>query len=187
MTLSDKSRKTIEIFDELEKDISLFKQSTGLECIKSCQGECCNNENIHTTILEFIPLAFHLYNIQKAEEIFQLIEHKEDKVCILFDRENGGRCKYYEYRGLICRLFGFSSIRLKDNTPSIVTCKLIKSVYTRAIQSQLNPIIMADYQNRLMAIDIELGSKFYPINESIKKAIEKIGLYHKMEALTKVR
>ncbi|MGC8927542.1 MAG: YkgJ family cysteine cluster protein [Myxococcota bacterium] len=167
----------IEIFNEVEREIRHFKNSTAIECVEFCGGECCNKEDIFATILEFIPLAFHLHNINKAEEKYYLLKSKGDKICILYDKENSGRCEYYEYRGLVCRLFGFASIRLKDNSPSMVTCRFIKSRYIRQIESQLNPIVMADYQRRLMAIDIELGCRFYPINEAIQKAIEKIGLY----------
>jgi Fe-S-cluster containining protein len=177
MNLWDKSNRVIELYKELDFEIYLYKNSTGVECVPQCKGECCKREDIYATTLEFLPLAFMLFQ-QNREEVIERIYSTESKICLLFD-ENTGRCTEYNYRGLICRLFGFSSIRLKDGSLSIVSCGYIKSAFKRAIESQIDPIIMADYHKKLMGIDLELAKEESPINIAIRRAVEKVGLFIK--------
>jgi len=177
MDLRKKREKVIDLFNELDFRIYLYRQSTGIDCVEYCKGECCEKEDIFATTLELIPLAFMLFE-QKKEGMIERIYSTEDRLCLLFDK-NTGRCTEYNYRGLICRLFGFASMRMKDGSLAIVSCRHIKSVFKRAIESQIDPVLMADYHTRLMGIDIELAREENPINTAMRRAVEKVGLFIK--------
>ncbi len=178
MDLYEKCRLVEEIFEELDREISEYKSSSGIFCPQNCGGECCNKDDICATVIEFIPLAFFLHNTQISEKIHNEAESKKDGLCVLYSQETG-RCLFYEQRGLVCRLFGFSSIRDKTSRPQIVTCKRIKELYKESIQKNPCNIIMADYHRRLSLTDLRLGSGLLHINEAIKKAIEITGIFLK--------
>lgn len=177
-----------ELFLELEKDISEFREKTGIYCISGC-GACCKKPDIEATALEFLPFAFYVYKQGEAENIFKQLDEGKD-ICILFKsfpekNINAGTCTRYAHRGLICRLFGFSARVNKHEKPELATCKIIKESQkenyqnaVRNIERGINVPVMRDYYFRLRAIDENLGGKFYPINQAIMQALEKVMIYY---------
>src|SRR6185295_15429071 len=120
----------LKIYHKLEKETKQFQAETGLHCIAGC-GRCCENPRIETTVAELMPLAFRLF--QRGEESGWLdkANRSESKgQCIFYKPdpliEGKGRCSVYQWRPLICRLFGFSAITDKKGRPSLVTCAVIK-------------------------------------------------------------
>ena len=80
----------------------------------------------------------------------------------------------YDYRGLICRLFGFSARSNKKNELHLISCKIIKSgIHPDLLAGQINdaPVSSAWYL-KLYGIDPQLATKHLPINEAIRKALE---------------
>jgi hypothetical protein len=113
-----------------------------------------------------------------AETFYNRIEeHPENSICVMFSAlgDRPGGCTRYEYRGLICRLFGFSSGNDKSGQKRLITCKTIKE--TQAYK-QLKPARLdkspgaADYYMQLAAIDFTLANELLQINDAIKRAIE---------------
>ncbi len=177
------------VFEKLQKEINLFQEQTTLHCLSGC-GKCCTKPEISATVLEFLPLAYHLHKADQAMPLLESMEKDPDSaICHLFQplvvERTSGFCAEYKYRGLICRLFGYSASRDKNGQKKLVTCQLIKNDQPVAFQLteegiKSNAIAvpqMSDYQSQLMAIDWELGSKFYPINEAIRKALELVLFY----------
>lgn len=163
----------------------MFQGWSGLTCKSGC-GKCCNKADIEATVLEFLPLAHSLFLLNQCEEWLMRLREKESVLCILFQPKDngGGSCADYRYRGLICRLFGFSARTNKYAQREFVSCSTIKteqiSAFTetsrKVMEGEFVPV-MNQYYMRLHAIDRDLARDFYPINEAIKRAIETV-LHH---------
>lgn len=189
MSIVRKVRAVEKLYGELQQAISQFQSATGLQCVSGC-GFCCQKPDIEASVLEFLPFAYQLYIDGKAYEWLEQMEHHQhDKVCTLFFplhvHQQKGMCKDYPYRGLICRLFGFSATMNKYGQPILSTCKIIKteqaSQYEMAnegIREGLPVPVMHHYYSRLCAIDHRLTEKLYPINQAILYAIETVLAYY---------
>lgn len=189
MSLDEKVRQVKEVFRLLDEDVERFKQGTGLQCREKC-SKCCIYPDIEGTILEFIPLAHALYKAGQAEDWLQeLGQLGEERGCMLLSLQgaNGswGLCRKYEYRGLVCRLFGFSAVLDKHGQPSLATCEVVKQTKPgyRGISEmyRLNGgyiPVMNHYYYRLYAIDIYLSNQRYPVNEAIKRALQTVMAHH---------
>lgn len=187
--LFKKIRQVENIFKSIDKSISRLKHVSGMECVPFCI-ECCKNPDIETTVLEFLPLAYHLYKIDKFDEILDKINNSPDNlICVLLNpdlfKERIGGCSEYPYRGLICRTFGFSIRENKNNIPELVTCKYIKNKNLEEYQSALTYIsrykripLLRKYALKFLNIDVDMANRYYPINTAIKLAIEKVCFYY---------
>jgi uncharacterized protein len=183
-----KARAVEGIFQALDKEIDKFKASTGLKCLEGC-GACCKKPDIEASILEFLPLAVHLYKEGKSEEILDLIEKDNaPDICVLFSPviagSSAGFCSQYKHRGLICRLFGYSASKDKNGALLLATCKRIKEAMPEIFLKASNDIrngvsvpIITNYYSRLQAIDLNLSGKMMPINQAMRLAIESVELY----------
>lgn len=188
MTLYRKVQAVEKVFRHLEKDVASFQQATSLKCKDAC-GLCCLKPDIAASPLEFLPLAYHLYKIGSAYEWLEKSTQIDQKVCVnlnaLIGATNGGFCSNYAYRGMICRLFGFSAMLGKNRTPKLVTCKTIKEEFPDDVQranqhiseNKTTPII-SNYYQQLRAIDAELGQNLMPINKAIAEAIKVVLAYY---------
>jgi len=197
MSIKEKVGQIEAVFAGLDEDISRFQKETGLGCISGC-GACCKKPDIEATVLEFLPLAYHLFKTNRDVEVLEKLESTNNEPpCTFFfsilPSNNAGLCTIYLHRGLICRLFGFSATKDKEGLPVLATCKIIKTELSEKYKAAVKSIdeggfvpVMNQYYMKLLAIDHELGNKFYPINEAIKIAIEKVSLscaYLEEEAL----
>jgi len=183
-----KVRAVERVFKGLEKDVVAFKHATHLKCVSGC-GRCCTQPDISASILEFLPLAYHLHKQGQALEWYQKLGTSDSSFCYVFSpvflEGSGGMCSQYAYRGLICRLFGFSAKLDKYGIPQMVTCKTIKEEFPISYQSTLIHIgegkktpIMRNYYFQLQAIDSHLGTKLLPINEAIREALKVVLSYY---------
>ena len=167
------------VFKQLDKQLTVFKENSGLKCIEGC-SKCCQKPNIEVTILEMFPAAYYLVRTGKYEEILNKIETNSNATCLFYNPFLiGGQCSLYEYRGLICRLFGFSTYTDKHEVKNIVACKSIKE----QVQAELKAKIfkkapeMASYYRKLHGIDLQLSIEYLNINEALKRALEIILFY----------
>jgi Fe-S-cluster containining protein len=186
MSLPEKVEEVKQVFKELDEQIEKFQTATGLHCKFGC-GKCCFKSDIEATVLEFIPFAFHLYHTEQAEEWFNKLNQQESSICAILNptQPGAGLCSEYPYRGLICRLFGFSARTNKYGKKELVTCQIIKEEQkenfdkaTIKIENGLDIPVMNQFYMRLHSIDFELTSVFYPINEAIERAIEVVLQYY---------
>jgi hypothetical protein len=115
-----------------------------------------------------------------------LIDSDSATCLILNPTQSGaGLCTEYPYRGLICRLFGYSARTNKYSKRELVTCQIIKTEQDEAYQLAETKIeegaevpVMNQYYMQLHGIDFELTRDFYPINMAIQKAIETVLQYY---------
>ena len=179
MNLIHKINAVGHVLNQADKAVSTFSYRSAIACIPKC-GQCCLNPDIETTILEFLPAAYHIFIEDKYQNFIENIENKKDDICIFYNPLlTEGNCMNYKYRGLICRLFGYSKKTDKNGNHTLATCKPIKqSVDLEQIQNKLQYAPeMSEYYMRLYGIDPRMTIQYYPINQSIKKALEIILLH----------
>ena len=187
MSIRRKVRSVEIIFKDLEKKIEIFKGETQLHCVTGC-GFCCKKPDVEATVIEFLPLAFHYFQNNQVEEIYSSLKENPRSICVAFREgreKDAGFCTQYPYRGLICRLFGFSARKNKYGEPEYTTCKKIKETQSaKFIQTYLSVKAGAkipffgQYYLQLLKVDHEVAQTFYPINIAILKAIEMIWAYY---------
>ena len=117
------------LFQNLEVEIIEFQKETKLGCIAGC-GKCCSTPEIDASPLEFLPWAFHIFLNGQAEETLLELEQNTTATCFLYRPKSlaeftTGNCSTYQYRGLICRLFGFGATTDKYGKLRIATFLII--------------------------------------------------------------
>ncbi|MFP4545181.1 MAG: YkgJ family cysteine cluster protein [Candidatus Kapaibacterium sp.] len=188
-TLYNKVRAVKKLYYGLEKEISKFKEKTGLDCIKNCSA-CCQKPDIEATVLEFLPLAYEMYRKGRALEMIKDMENLPDSsICRIYapiqTEVLEGGCSEYPERGLICRLFGFAHTRNKSGEKLLVTCRVIKTEFAlqyadahAKLNSSLRSPGMNEFYMKLYNIDPNLATKYYPINEAIRRALVYVEQYY---------
>jgi len=160
-----------------------FGKTSGLACSANC-NLCCVKKDIHASALEFFPLAYHLVKEGLADSFYLKLEQTPDNdLCILFFAlgDSPGSCSKYPYRGLVCRLFGYSSSFDKQGKYRLVTCKTLKETQ---VFNQLKPEtiekapVISGYYMQLAAIDFVLANEQHHINKAIKRALELVMTYY---------
>ncbi|MEN9909926.1 MAG: hypothetical protein RLZZ540_3085 [Bacteroidota bacterium] len=177
------------LFAKLELEIAVFQESSTLSCVAGC-GKCCATPEIDASPLEFLPWAFHLFLNGNAENVLAVLKSSSKSSCYIYNPlslldSNKGNCSDYQYRGLICRLFGFGANKDKYGQYRISTCKIIKDNQkeafektTKAINDSLAIPIFTDYYMNLSQIDFKLGNLILPINQALVFAIEEVLQYY---------
>lgn len=186
------TQKVIEIealFRDLDSEINTFQSTTKLNCLPGC-GRCCTHNQVDASPLEFLPWAYQLYLKGEAHDILQALSEKTNDICHNYNpigllEEGKGSCGEYNFRGLICRLFGYGANTDKYGKLRLATCKLIKDDQSLAFQnaeimvSKGLPIpVFTHYYMRLSQIDHHLGNTIVPINAALKMAIEEVLHYY---------
>lgn len=194
MNLEEKSKEVRRIFDALDGEIRPFLEESGLSCLPGC-GFCCSNPRVSASVLEFLPLAFDLYEKGKAEKALALLETKTDSDwCIIYkatsDDGQKGFCSDYQNRGMICRIFSSSSRTNKAGEKEIITCKKIKSAKPdqfasaeKRVNADLPIPSSAGAYSQLYNLDFQLTKDQMPINLAIRKALETVLTYKYYEGL----
>lgn len=188
MNLFEKAQAVEGLFVELEEQSKQFHQEAGMGCLSGC-GFCCANPEVPASALEFLPLAFDLYEKGIAEELAaQLAADKSKGVCVVYRAQSAdlsqGFCGNYSKRGLICRVFGASARKNnKTNLKELITCKLLKAArpeafqaVTERINSDLDLPLAPAFYTRLKDVD-EALSALHPVNEAILLALELVLRY----------
>jgi Fe-S-cluster containining protein len=189
MNLLEKSLAVEEIFQELEQESKQFHREAGMGCISGC-GFCCSNPEVPASPLEFLPLAFDLYEKGLADELAEQLSQQENPgICVVYRSQSldssNGFCGNYSKRGLICRLFGASARKNnKTGLKELITCKILKAekkeLFQRAterINSDTEIALAPAYYTRIKDVDEALCQQ-YPVNRAILIALELVLRYH---------
>ena len=189
MSIEQKVRSVEKLFNNLENEISTFKQQFDINCISGC-GKCCTKLDIEASPLEFLPWAFHLFLNGKAEEMLSELKEKTSPVCSVYQPlslidSNSGSCGDYQYRGLICRLFGHAATKDKYGKLRLATCSIIKEKKANNYKNSVEAIekgtyipIFTDYYMQLSQIDFNLGNIILPINRALERALIEVLSYY---------
>ena len=191
------AKKVIEIealFGELDAEINIFQAATKLKCLPGC-GRCCTHNQVDASPLEFLPWAYQLHLNGEALQVLEALSDKTSNICYNYNpigllEEGKGNCGTYNYRGLICRLFGYAANSDKYGKLRLATCKIIKHDQTLVFQNAENMIskglpipVFTNYYMRLSQIDHQLGNTIVPINTALKIAIEEVLHYYSYRSL----
>lgn len=180
-----KARAIIKLYQELDREIERFKKDTGIRCVPGC-GQCCISSKVETTILEMFPLALELWRKKEGEYWLKKAEGAGPSTpCVFYQPDfllsGKGRCGAYEFRPLLCRLFGFSAVTNKYGRNVILTCRLVKNSSPlecektqKKIREGLPVPRAADFASRLWHIDFNLGVKQFPINKALAEALQRL-------------
>ena len=183
--LESKIKQVESVFETLDNEIAQFQQASFLHCKVGC-GKCCFKPDIEATILEFLPFAYHLYKTNQANIWYENLQTTESTLCLILNpsQSGAGLCSQYKYRGMICRLFGYSARTNKYNQKELITCQIIKSeqasdyeVAESAVNQNMPVPVMSNYYMQLRNIDPTLATNFLPINQAIKGALETVLSY----------
>ncbi|MFG6686088.1 YkgJ family cysteine cluster protein [Mariniflexile sp. HNIBRBA6329] len=189
MSIESKVRQIEKLFERLDAEISEFQTQTNLNCVAGC-GKCCTKPDIEASPLEFLPWAFHLFLNGEAEKTLIKLKNTSSSICHIYQplsllNSGNGRCGNYQYRGLICRLFGNAANSDKYGKLRLATCTIIKENQNidykkteEAIGKGLYVPIFTDYYMQLNQIDFYLGNTILPINHALKIAIEEVLNYY---------
>ena len=182
--------KAVEaVFKQLAQDADRFQQHSKLTCLTGC-SHCCSNPNIEASVLEFLPFAYYAYKQGLALSWLEKLKSDQaPSLCAILrpfhKLEERGFCSQYAYRGLVCRLFGFSAVRNKYGSTVLATCRPIKEHQQENValaQQQIGKGAFVPvgnhYYMQLTSIDFILSNAFYPINEAIAKALEEVLNYY---------
>lgn len=133
--------QVMQVFRQVEREIAGLKLATGLRCVPGC-GSCCESRQVEATVVEALPLAKEIYRRGEEEKILLALDEKDlraDPLCVLYRpnryRPGDGRCAYYEFRFLVCRLFGFAARKGKSGRLEFSTCKIIKQKYPETVSA----------------------------------------------------
>jgi len=179
MELERKVRSVNRVYRQLAIHTSTFKKTSDLACVSGCSA-CCMKPDIEATVLEFLPAAYELYMTDSYEPLLERLNSLEDTACIFYNPMNaGGACTNYQNRGMVCRLFGFSSKLDKYERRTLVACKMIKQqTNPETIDLKLEKAPdMNGYYLKLFGIDPKLATQYFPINQAIKIALETVLLH----------
>jgi len=187
MSIERRVQLVESLFSQLEQESAQFHKASGIGCVAGC-GKCCTYPEIEASPLEFLPWAFHLFLNEEAESTLKKLNETESKICLIYKPlalADQGRCSDYKYRGLICRLFGFSANADKYGNLRMATCKIIKegqaekyASTAEAITKGLYVPVFTEYYMQLKQIDFYLGNTILPINKALKMALEEVLHYY---------
>jgi Fe-S-cluster containining protein len=189
MSILKKVRAVDSLYAVLDKEIALFQSKSSLHCKAGC-GKCCTHAEVDASPLEFLPWAFNLFLKGTAATTLDDLKTKTTAICHIYEPlsvvdSGSGKCSDYQYRGLICRLFGYGANRDKFGEMRLATCKIIKESQAenfeaaqKAMKEGLYVPIFTDYYMKLSQIDFRLGNVIVPVNTALKLALEEVLQYY---------
>lgn len=179
------------VHQELDTKTQSFKQETRMSCLEGC-GKCCISKNVESFPGEWVELALDVASGKNTsfgtlDELLAKAQKEVANPCIMFrpdpTHHDKGSCGAYDYRPIVCRLFGFSTVRMKNNARTLVTCRQIKALHTDIVQRDLNLLpekvpSNEEYRGKIeniVTMHPTLGT-LLPINKAIAIALEFVAL-----------
>ena len=185
MNIREFSQDLQKIYDQMWDAFSQYQAASGLNCLVGC-GKCCNNPEVEASVLEMFPLALRILDENKLEEWLDKLEEPAQDHCLMYEPHtpdgSKGQCGVYKERPSLCRMFGVAGFYNKHQEVTLSVCKLIREKYpdlTKIRESEVSgktPMLIT-WSYRLAQIDPGLIQDRMPINQALKKALERIALY----------
>ncbi len=157
-------------YEDLDRSLQEFTESTGLSCPPGC-GQCCENPAIHATALECLLLGAAALDGDRVEDL-------TSGTCAFYLSQGPGRgrCTAYRDRPLVCRLFGFASRRDRHGTAQLDRCPVHeaaapeahRNARERAEQAPMYP----EWSMRVRGILPASLHEERPINLAVREAAE---------------
>jgi len=176
-----------EIYLQIDRQTTYFSAATGIRCRDGC-GICCRSEKVEASVLEMLPLARALFRSGQINDWAQLIfDEDPGRLCRLFrpDPQTAdlGRCRFYPFRPLLCRLFGFAAGVDKRGRPVYSACRVVTTIDPEtssqaafAVSEGLPVPLFSEFHLRAAMVQPELGNPPVPINQALQQAVQCYGL-----------
>ncbi len=183
--LPELKTQVLSIFAEADRAVTMFRQHTGLSCPPGCAA-CCRSERVEATVVELLPLAFHLFQTHQAELMLKRLDRTHNSPCCILFRpdlaeSNGGGCSHYPFRALVCRLFGFAGTHDRTGAPRFARCRVMPAPAIPAQAHLSTPRsvmpIFHEFGMVVTTLHPDLGTTRRPINDAIREALLKVGLF----------
>jgi len=184
-----------EIYSHIDSIQSEWKQHSTVNCPDGC-GECCVAFEPDVLEAEALYLAAWLTenDSEKAKQIMTgdfPMQRKDNKDgCFLFNPDNPYHCTVYGGRCLICRLFGYSGDRGKDNEIRWKPCRFLPEKKLAAHSPALThrqyekeelehlfgalPPAMSDIMEQAVSLSPDSAGDTRPLREALPAALKKI-------------
>ena len=179
--------RMMSLYTHIDQQTAAYQLKTGLRCPSGC-GLCCPSADVHTTVLEMLPVAHHILCEGESALWLERIESEGfSGICVSYQtqrlEESAGHCRFYTLRPTICRLFGFAAVRNKIGDMELSVCKHIKKAQPNEVQQarmlQGEAPCFSDIGTLLQGIEPSY-SRLMPINKALQKAIMRMGLRMQM-------
>lgn len=189
--------RVARLYRSVDAGTACFSRKSGLKCPPGC-GHCCEYDKITSSVLEFLPFACDAWKRGKAEEWIRRIHALlTPSKCVFYEElspgEGKGHCLIYEWRPLVCRLFGFSSVRDKMGGHIYAACTVFKKEYPDKVKKAMKlsnsrsaaPVLMK-FDGTLWGLDPALSSEQLPLCEAALIALEKVGIICSLTGKTEI-
>lgn len=183
MNIKEFSYNLQNLYQEMSETFSDYQNKSGLNCVISCGGKCCQNPEVEASIFEMLPMAQKILEEGKLDEWVQKLETAEQDFCLIYDQQSG-KCTRYEERPSLCRMFGVAGYKNKRNEVTLSICKFIKESYgVSEVQITPNePVpMLKDWSFKLGSVDHRLIQDKMPINQALYQALMKVALYAQLQ------
>jgi Fe-S-cluster containining protein len=183
--MSHELERLKSLFERIDAETGSFARASGLACPPGC-GACCLSPEVEATELEMDVLAEHLADEGLAEVVLERIDAVgEAAPCVIYQPQPGhperGRCGHYAQRPTLCRLFAFAAVRGKSGKPQLAACHVHRETQPEAAaaaaraveQSILAAPLYTHAASELLSIDPERGAARMPINQALKRALQR--------------
>lgn len=176
----------MKLYKRIDRDMARLRRKTGLMCVPYC-GECCKKACVAASALELQPLAVHILQAGTHDHWLRKIDPDDARApCVFYSPytlANGGHCHAYEFRPLLCRLFGFSARYNKYQKRELMLCREIKEHdYQGAAKAQDSPSaavyapVSTHYLIQAGALSSGGALQCVNINQAFVQALDAIGL-----------
>jgi Fe-S-cluster containining protein len=171
--LRELSNQVEKIHAEIESVTNRFADDAGIHCIAGC-NQCCESPNVHVSVVDCLPLAFHLVESGQAEEILNNASSKPFCPVLISHSPGKGMCGQHQHRPSLCRLFGFAAMKTRRAERDLVACpKIHAQIAGRTIP---DAPFMEEFSRPLMALEPGTASELLPIRDALPLAISKVML-----------
>jgi Fe-S-cluster containining protein len=172
------------LYTQVDQQVKAFQLMTGLRCPAGC-GACCPTADVHATILEMLPAAHEILCQGASAFWLERLENEGSAgICVFYCAqpapEAQGHCGMYALRPTVCRLFGFAAVRSRSGALALSVCRQIKAASpdaaADACASRVEAPCFSDIATQINALDMAFGSRLMPINEALRRAVQRLGL-----------
>ncbi len=172
------------LYVEVDQRVKSFQLKTGLRCPAGC-GRCCPAADVRATVLEMLPAAHEI--LRRGTPAFWLARIESEGAggtCVFYRREAPpdaqGCCDLYALRPTVCRLFGFAAVRTRSGALELAVCRWMKAAGPDAAAAgrhlQGEAPCFSSVATQINALDLSLGARPMPVNEALRRALERLGL-----------
>jgi Fe-S-cluster containining protein len=160
-------RRVTRLQRDAEHAARRFARQAGLTCPRGC-GDCCRDSRPHEAALAMLPAAREIITRREERLWMEKAGRNPEGACIFYDPVRDRHCRIYEFRPMICRLFGFAGRLNKLGGLDFRPCRNITG-YAGAVAAM--PPLYSHYRFRLMSLYPPLGH-LLPLNSAFLAAAE---------------